>query len=106
MLVSEYRLDSNTLGFDVGFWRSDHFSLIADTAICPTWHPPAPKDWAELSNRLLRLNNHALFDSVADAEEFRAYYRSKDWAETEDAPGEFAVIEVRKTDFGREQYRR
>lgn len=97
VLQSDFRLDSRTFGFDVGYWRSDHFSLIADTAICPTWHPPAPRDWDELSNRLRHLNNHALFESVAEAEEFRTYYRSKEWAETEDVPGEFAVIEVRGT---------
>jgi len=37
-----------TLGFDIGNWFADHFSLIADTIITPRWHPAAPEDFGEL----------------------------------------------------------
>jgi hypothetical protein len=93
--LSNYGLDARTLGFDVGFWRSDHYSIIADTAISPMWHCPDPADWAEVSDRLSRLNEHLLFDSPSEAEKFRAYYKTKAWAEEESEPGEFAIIEVR-----------
>ena len=90
----KYSKSSRTLGFDIGFWGGDHFSLIADTIIVPTWHVPIPKDYKELANRLTVLNDNLLFNSVQDAEDFRNYYKTKDWAETESEAGEFCVIQV------------
>ena len=82
------------LGFDVGYWDGDHFSLIADTIVVPRWHPPVPDDFAELAAALSCLNENLLFDSSVDAEAFKEFYKSKPWAETEDHEGEFCVIKV------------
>lgn len=95
-----YGQDARILGYDVGYWNMDHYSLIADTAITPMWHGPAREDWTELATQLARLNKNNLFDSPSEAEQFRSYYRSKNWAEAESEPGEFAIVEVRNTDSG------
>ncbi len=93
----KYALDGRTLGFDVGYWNSDHFSLIADTAVTPMWHGPAPVDCVELAARLSRVNDNVLFSEPSDAGEFRTWYKTKKWAEVEARPVEFAIIEVRST---------
>ena len=90
----EFQTGPATLGFDIGYWDGDHFSLIADTIVTPMWHPPIPEDFAELIHQLSGLNQHLLFSQPQDAEEFRAYYKSKTWAETEDEEGNFCVIQV------------
>jgi len=82
------------LGYDVGYWGGDHFSLISDTIIVPQWHPPVPDDFAELTEALSCLNGNLLFNSSADAIAFKKFYKSKSWAETEDCEGEFCVIKV------------
>ena len=82
------------LGFDIGYWGGDHFSLIADTIVAPCWHPPALDDLAELRQALVGLNENLLFRSRDEAERFREYYKSKPWAETEDSVGEFCIIRV------------
>jgi hypothetical protein len=41
--------NDKTLGFDVGF-LADHYSVIADAAIKPIWHPPAFNDIKTLLN--------------------------------------------------------
>lgn len=87
-------LPASFLGFDVGYWGSDHFSLICDSAIMPRWHPPDREDYDELAANLDRLNQHALFDTLQDAHEFRLYYMSKAWAETENYEGQFCIIGV------------
>ena len=84
----------DSFGFDVGYWGGDHFSLICDVAVAPRWHPPDPRDYAELAEQLRVLNAHALFRTRPDARAFTDYYRSKSWAESEFEPGEFAIIEV------------
>lgn len=83
-----------TLGFDVGYWGGDHFSLIADTIVTPQWHPPDFEDSAELASQLSGLNEHLLFPTASAAAEFKAYYKSKSWAETEDKEGEFCIVQV------------
>ncbi|MGE5294175.1 MAG: hypothetical protein ACM3VT_05050 [Solirubrobacterales bacterium] len=87
----EFLVSDATLGFDIGYWSGDHFSLIADTIVTPMWHPPAPEDWGELLGQLSRLNEHLLFARPEDAAAFRAWYISRPWAETE---GEFCIIQV------------
>jgi hypothetical protein len=49
------------LGFDIGYWGSDHFSLICDSVVMPRWHPPEPELFEELGKHLYCLNNHLLF---------------------------------------------
>jgi hypothetical protein len=84
---------SSFLGYDVGYWGGD-FSLIADTIVVPRWHPPIPDDFAEVAQALSGLNVNLLFGSSADAAGFKAFYKSKLWAETEDREGEFCIIRV------------
>jgi hypothetical protein len=89
-----FRSNSKTLGFDVGYWGSDHFSLIADTTLLPRWHPPIPEDFHELSRELSGLNSNLLFTDPDSAIRFRQFYKSKSWAETDVTGDEFQVIQV------------
>jgi hypothetical protein len=82
------------LGYDIGYWVGDHYSLICDSLVTPTWHPPQPEDFAELAAYARGLNEHVLFPDRTSAEAFREFYRSRDWAETESEPGEFCIIRV------------
>lgn len=90
----EYEVTPGTLGFDVGYWGADFFSLIADTIVIPQWHVPWPEDYSEVAEKHSGLNGHLLFDTSKNAAYFRSYYKSKEWAETEDEEGEFCVIQV------------
>jgi hypothetical protein len=81
------------LGYDVGYWGGDHFSLIADTVIAPQWHPPDEDKFVEVADQLKCLNEHALFQTHRDAQSFREYYKGQDWAETE-FNNEFEIIRV------------
>jgi hypothetical protein len=83
-----------TIGFDVGYWGGDHFSLVADTAITPRWHPPPPEAFGTLAKHLSVVNESVLFSSANDAMAFSVFYRSQDWAETEFEEGQFAIIRV------------
>lgn len=85
------------LGFDVGIWGGDYFSLIADTIVIPRWHPPIPDDFTDLASALSCLNENLLFNSPADAAEFKKFYMSKPWAETEPPDG-FWVVRVSTPD--------
>jgi hypothetical protein len=84
------------LGFDIGYWGGDHFSIICDSAVMPKWHSPDPEYFDELSKELhsLNLNEHLLFSKPKDAENYRKYYRSQPWAEGEHPRGEFCIIQV------------
>jgi len=88
----------NTLGYDIGHWDSMHFSLIGDTIVTPFWfhtfHTPPREDYVELTQEFSKLNEHLLFASINDAENFRSYYRSKSWAEEECIGDEFDIIRV------------
>ena len=82
------------LGYDVGYWSGDHFSIIYDTLVAPLWHPPQPEDFQELAVCARELNDHVLFPTARLAAKFRQWYVSKPWAETESEPGEFCIIRV------------
>ena len=84
----------NFLGFDVGYWGGDHFSIICDSAIMPCWHSPNPESFEELGKQLRCLNENLLFSKPHDADNFRKYYRSQLWAESEHPRGEFCIIQV------------
>lgn len=88
-----------TLGYDIGNWGGDHFSLIADTAVMPHLHPPAEDDFAELAARLRGANEHGLFGTTEAAESFRSFYRSRRWGETEFGE-EFEIIRVASAGAG------
>lgn len=96
VVVAREPLEANikSLGFDIGYWGGDHFSLICDSIIMPVWHPPDPADFNELGEKLQGLNEHVLFQTWAEAEKFRSYYVTKPWAEMETAPGQFCIIQI------------
>ena len=94
----DFRQSEATLGYDVGYWGGDHYSLIADTLVAPTWHGPPDSAYAELAAVLSPLNSHLLFPTPADAAAFRSYYLTKEWAETETTEGEFCIIQVDAVD--------
>jgi hypothetical protein len=90
----EFETDFEKIGFDIGYWGGDHFSIICDSVVMPRWHPPDPEDWDEVVAHASHLNTHLLFDRSVDAQTFREYYLSKDWAEEEGYPGEFCIIQI------------
>ena len=90
----EFQCSEDTLGFDIGYWGSNHFSLIGDTIVTPLFHNPPLEGLHDLASSFSRLNEHLLFRSTGDAETFRRYYKSKSWAEEEFAEGEFCIIRV------------
>jgi hypothetical protein len=86
---------NRTLGYDVGWWGgAEFYSLISDSVVAPTWHPPAPEDFQELAREMRRLNEHLLFETPEDALDFRSFYTSKPWAETEGEHGDFKIVRV------------
>lgn len=82
------------LGFDIGYWGSDSYSIVCDSAVWPRWHGPYGEVFDELAKRLTELNSHALFPIYEAAERFRSWYRTQSWAEQEGEPGEFCIIKV------------
>lgn len=86
--------DARTLGFDVGYWGSDHFSLIADVFVMPQWHPAPLTVLDVLAVWAARLNSRLLFTTAQAAAEYREWYRAQDWAEQEAAPDQFQIIRV------------
>jgi hypothetical protein len=83
---------SELLGFDVGYWGGGNFSILCDTAIWPTWHPPTVEAIPELVRHVTHLNQHALFPTNDAASEFAAWYTTQPWAE--DEPEGFTVVAV------------
>jgi hypothetical protein len=94
--LSRKELSSNqsTLGFDVGYWGGDHFSILADAAVVPTWHPPDPDSFLILRDALGTLNASFLFPSAEAARMYRAFYLTQAWAESEFYSGEFVIVRV------------
>jgi len=93
--------EASVLGFDVGYWGGNHYSLVCDSIVAPTWHPPQPEDFTTLAEALKVLNGSLLFPTHAEAAAFRARYMQFPWAETESYPGEFEVIQVEAVDARR-----
>lgn len=83
-----------TLGFDVGWWATS-YSVICDSAVMPTWHGPEPEEHDAVAGQLRAVNEHVLFENPKDAERFRTWYSSQEWAETNG----FAVIRVNRVDL-------
>ena len=88
------RPDRRALGYDIGYWSGDHFSLICDSAVMPHWHGPDPASFPSVAVALRWVNEFFLFPTAATAEQYAEFYRSQPWAETEFEPGEFCVIQV------------
>ncbi len=91
-----FKVNTCTLGFDVGYLIDDQFSIIADIAVIPQWHPADPADDQEILTYFKHLNENVLFENAESAEHFLEYYRKRPWAETEQVEGEFYVIQVDK----------
>jgi hypothetical protein len=91
---NEETRDERTLGFDVGYWGGDHFSILADSAVVPTWHPPDPASFGTLREALGNLTPSFLFPTAEAAKAYRSFYLTQSWAESEDYPGQFTVVRV------------
>lgn len=83
-----------TLGFDVGYWGSDHFSALADSVLLPRWHACPPEHFASIERWVRALNEHMLFRTAADAMAYRRWYLGQPWAEEESEPEQFQVMSL------------
>jgi hypothetical protein len=86
--------DEKTLGFDIGYFGRD-YSIIADTAIKPMWHPPDFDDMEDVVEHLKKLNEHCLFPSFEEAKDFRELYMTKDWGEKVTIGDEFTIMQIK-----------
>jgi hypothetical protein len=91
-----FLVDVDCLGFDVGYWGGDHYSIICDSAVRPLWHPPQSECFDELARELKMVNESFLFPRADGAAQFRSWYRTQYWAETESRPNEFCTIQVNR----------
>jgi hypothetical protein len=87
-------VDEKTLGFDIGYFGRD-YSIIADTAIKPMWHPPDFDDMEDIVEHLKKLNEHCLFPSFEEAKDFRELYMTKDWGEKVTIGDEFTIMQIK-----------
>jgi hypothetical protein len=88
-----FSVNENTLGFDIGYFKSE-FSIIADIAVIPQWHPSNPADDSDILTYFEDLNENVLFKNLESAHRFLEYYRTRPWAETEYYKVDFYVIQV------------
>lgn len=84
--------NAQTLGFDIGWFGGEYYSLISDCVVAPLWHPPYDDDLPELGSQAKALNQQLLFDSTADALAFTDWYKTKPWAESETSP--FVIVRI------------
>ncbi len=78
------------LGYEPTWFSGDHFSAVCDCLCFPRWHG-TDVEGELFTPHYERLNAHALFDTVAEAEGFLRFYQSHDWTET----GDYVIAEVR-----------
>jgi len=78
-----------TLGFEPTWFVGDHFSAVCDCMCFPKWHG-TDKEGTLFAHHYERLNEHALFKSRDDAQEFLEFYHSFDWTET----GDYVIAEI------------
>ncbi len=99
-ILEQREILPKSYGFDIGYWCGD-FSIIADTAIKPTWHPPDFDDMDDIVLQLRKLNRYCLFDNYKDALDYKEIYLSKKWAEENwyendnDKEGDIKIVLVR-----------
>jgi len=88
----EMMFSQDFLGYDIGYWGGDHFSIIANTLLVPRrdFYPEQDFDLILAFEKLL--NKNLLFSDIKDAERYLKFYRGKTWAET-DSPSEFEESE-------------
>lgn len=96
-LENEPNTTLHTLGFDIGYLATD-YSVIADTAIKPIWHPPDFEDMGDIIEHLRKLNVNCLFSTFQDAKDYRECYLAKKWGEKETFEGQITVIQVREVE--------
>jgi hypothetical protein len=90
----------NTLGFDIGYWAGDNYSIICDTFVRPQWHSAPEEEFHSLTPFASRLNRNVLFDSSEQAQEFLTYYRTTNWGEEDDSfdpklgTSDYTIIQV------------
>ena len=80
------------LGFDIGYWGGGNFSILSDAIIWPIWHPPIEAALNNLTAFSAKLNDHILFSTQLDAQDYLSWYAGQDWAEK--WPEEFSIISV------------
>jgi hypothetical protein len=80
LILGQKEILPKSYGFDIGYSTAD-FSIIADTAIKPMWHPPDFDDMDDIISQMKKLNQYCLFDTYADALDYKEIYLSKKWAE-------------------------
>jgi hypothetical protein len=95
-IENEAIINPKTLGFDVGYLAAD-YSVIADTGIKPTWHPPDFDDMQDIIKHLKKLNEHCLFPTFQDAKDYRELYLTKTWGEKEMYDGQITTIQILTT---------
>ena len=93
-LRQDEQSEDTTIGYDIGYWGGDFFSIICDSMIMPMWHPPSWDDLPSLAQQAASLNSHCLFPSYAKALAFRSWYCSCSWAEQETKQAPFDIIRV------------
>jgi hypothetical protein len=91
-LCSESDLPEQLLGFDLGYWDGEEYSIICDAAIWPAWHGPVPEALPALAGLVAQLNSHLLFASRSQAECYLDWYAGQDWAEK--PPEDFTIVAI------------
>jgi hypothetical protein len=96
----EYTFTPATLGFDIGYWGGDHYSIICDTFIRPQWHSAPEQEFHNLAPFASKLNRNVLFDDFEGAQEILTYYRTTNWGEPdgrfdpEQGTSDYTIIQV------------
>src|SRR5262245_27728856 len=78
-----------TLGFEPTWFVGDHFSAVCDCMCFPKWHG-TDEDGTLFADHYERLNQHGLFGSRNEAQQFLQFYRSFNWTET----GDYVIAEI------------
>lgn len=71
------------LGWDVCVLGGENFSAICDSMCFPRWHG-TDKEGRVFLRPYSQLNEHALFNSVEEADDFERFYTGLDWTERGD----------------------
>ena len=90
VLFDTPEVTDKTLGFDIGNNFGD-YSIIADTAVIPLWHPPDFDDYNDIKELLRKLNINCLFSIYSLAQKYLETYNNKTWGEKDD----FDIIQLK-----------
>jgi len=92
--IDDTSKSENFLGFDIGYWGGDNFSIISDSILLPMWHGAQTESYQDLSKFVSLLNDKLLFSNYYDATTFRNYYLSQEWAEKEINDGQICIQKI------------